>query len=240
MISSVLKVLILIQFTTIFCAVPQLSRKCKISDSSCILGVAQDVLPIITEGIPELGTKPLDEMYIDKNMVDLAGLKLTVTDAYIKGLKQAVIKHISFDKSKNVLKIAYTSNMDMKSKYVASGQLLVLPISGNGDMKINLKTLEVEMTIPFNIVKNKDGKDTMELKSYKFKFDVKGGAHFDLTNLFNGDKRLSTAMLKFMNENWRLLSETFGRPMLDKVHKEIFEAIKTYLRSVPMEELFDN
>lgn len=46
------------------------------------------------------------------------------------------------------------------------------------------------MTIPFEMGKTSDGKDMIDLKSYKYKFDVKDGATYQLTNLFNGNKVL--------------------------------------------------
>lgn len=47
------------------------------------------------------------------------------------------------------------------------------------------------MDMSFDISKNKDGKDVINLKSYKYRFDVRDGAHYQLSNLFNGNKDLS-------------------------------------------------
>lgn len=45
--------------------------------------------------------------------------------------------------------------------------------------------------MPFEFVKDADGKYIMDLKSFTLSFDVRDSAHFDLTNLFNGNKELS-------------------------------------------------
>lgn len=54
------------------------------------------------------------------------------------------------------------------------------------------------MTIPFAMGKTSDGKDMIDLKSYKYKYDVKDGANFHLTNLFNGNKVLSKLIIVFV------------------------------------------
>lgn len=54
------------------------------------------------------------------------------------------------------------------------------------------------MTIPFAIAKTSDGKDMIDLKGYKYKYDVKDGANFQLTNLFNGNKILSKSIIVFL------------------------------------------
>lgn len=43
----------------------------------------------------------------------------------------------------------------------------------------------------YDIVKNENGKDVIELKSYKFTHENRVNTHFKLTNLFNGNKALS-------------------------------------------------
>lgn len=48
--------------------------------------------------------------------------------------------------------------------------------------------LQVEIIIPFDIVKNEEGKDVMDLKSYYFGADAIDGVYYFLENLFNGDK----------------------------------------------------
>ncbi|KAF9420005.1 hypothetical protein HW555_003599 [Spodoptera exigua] len=115
--------------------------------------------------------------------------------------------------------------------------LLILPISGDGDVTIKIKNLGVTLTMPYDIVKNEQGKDVIELKSYKYTYENNENTHFKLTNLFNGNKQLSDAMLTFMNENWKAISQEFGNPMLDKPVQKIYNAIKTYLRSQPLEEI---
>ena len=73
-----------------FFSVPPI-QKCSLSDSSCVKKSAQNALAAFTAGIPEIGTEVLDPVHIDVIKIDLSGLKLTIKDADIKGLKNAVV-----------------------------------------------------------------------------------------------------------------------------------------------------
>lgn len=52
------------------------------------------------------------------------------------------------------------------------------------------ENLQISLSLKYEM-EEKDGKAHVALKSYSFKFNVKDGAAFDLTNLFNGNKELS-------------------------------------------------
>ncbi|XP_059049961.1 circadian clock-controlled protein daywake-like [Achroia grisella] len=227
-----------IKIGIIFAELPPI-QKCKISDSACLKTSAQSVIPAMAAGVPEMNMEPLDIMDIDTIKVDLAGLKLGIKDAHIKGLKRAVIDKLSIDLAKKQMTLIFHSDIVMNGLYKASGRLLILPISGDGQTTIKLKNLLIEMTMPFEVKKNSEGKDFIDLKSYKYKYDVKTNANFHLTNLFNGNKQLSDTMHKFMNENWKILAQEFGTPMLDKPNAKIFNVIKSYFRTHPLEEIVE-
>lgn len=47
------------------------------------------------------------------------------------------------------------------------------------------------MNIPFEIIKDAQGKNVMNLKSFEYNYDVIKYAQYHLENLYNGDKKLS-------------------------------------------------
>ncbi|XP_061714329.1 circadian clock-controlled protein daywake-like [Cydia pomonella] len=227
---------VLMQVTALLSTSPP---KCKPSDSDCLKSAAQALTPLLAAGMPALGMEPLDIMRVDEIRMDLAGLRLNMTNSSITGLKNAVIDKIKFDMTKQQLVILYHADVELTGQYKAAGRLIILPISGDGDVKIELKNYNSKMSIPFTIVKNKEGKDTMHMKEFKNEFDIKDGAHYSLTNLFNGNKVLSDSMLKFMNENWKLLSTEFGGTLMQKPNKKIFHVIRKYLQNKPIDEILD-
>ena len=51
--------------------------------------------------------------------------------------------------------------------------------------------LNIEMTVPFDIIKDAVGNDVMILKSHSYTYDVKDGAEFFFDNLYFGNKTAS-------------------------------------------------
>ncbi|KAJ8716588.1 hypothetical protein PYW07_003215 [Mythimna separata] len=236
--SAVFKTFILFtQLVVIFAALPPI-QKCSLSDSSCLKKSAQNAITAFAAGIAEIGTEVLDPVHIDVINIDLSGLKLTIKDANIKGLKNAVVDKLKVDTAKKVITFTFhAAPLTLKGKYKASGQLLLLPISGDGDMTLKIKNIEITLTMMYDIIKNKDGKDVIALKSYKYTYENNENTHFKLTNLFNGNKQLSDAMHSFMNENWKAISQEFGTPTIEKPVQKIYTCIKDYLLSQPLEEI---
>ncbi|KAH9630121.1 hypothetical protein HF086_004827 [Spodoptera exigua] len=58
----------------------------------------------------------------------------------------------------------------------------------------------------------------------------------------NGDGdakiRISEAVLQFLNQNWRQVSEEFGKPLVDKVVDIVYSIVKKFFEAVPKDELF--
>ncbi|KAM3965005.1 circadian clock-controlled protein daywake [Aphomia sociella] len=244
-----------IQIFTIFADLPPMT-KCKVSNSTCLKTMAQTAVPVFAVGMPEINMEPLDVMEIDIVKVDLAGLNLIINDSHVKGLKKTVIDKLSIDTVKKQVNLVFHTDIAMKGLYKASGRLLILPISGDGQVSIKLKHItlntekvshllknreyvKVEITMPYEVTKNSEGKDVIDLKSYKYKTDVKTDAHFQLSNLFNGNKQLSDTMHTFMNENWKALVQEFGRPLFEVPTARIFKSIKAYLKTHPLKEIVD-
>ncbi|XP_049872279.1 circadian clock-controlled protein daywake-like [Pectinophora gossypiella] len=237
--SANLKLFFFLKMTIVFAELPPI-EKCKLSDSACLLTTAQVAVPVFTSGMPEIGAESLDPMQIDHIIIDLAGLKADISNSTVKGMKESNITMINVDTTKMQLLVSWECDVIMKGNYKASGHLLIIPVSGDGDITLQLYKLHIDMTTNYNISKNDDGKDFMDLMNYKFTFDVKRIPRIDITNLFNGNKGLSDTLFTFVSQNWKLLSREFGRPMLIKPIKKVYETLKLYLKSQPLDDLDQN
>ena len=73
------------------------------------------------------------------------------------------------------------------------------------------------------VPKEKDGEIYMDVSHMKLKIEPER-MHFELTNLFNGDKALGDNMNLFLNENWK---EIFGelRGSIANAFAQIFKSI---------------
>lgn len=83
----------------------------------------------------------------------------------------------------------------------------------------------------------KEGKTFWLVDVYKLGMSITG-AHFDYTNLFNGNKLLGDNMLKVMNDNWKDVSEGLIGG-LEEAYGIILKAMANQLfEKVPIDEIF--
>lgn len=82
-----------------------------------------------------------------------------------------------------------------------SGQILVLPITGEGFANVSMNELTTRHELQGEYFQGKDNNTYINITSYKIKFKPKW-VIFRFDNLFNGDKVLGKTMNKFMNDNW--------------------------------------
>ncbi|XP_026733950.1 circadian clock-controlled protein-like [Trichoplusia ni] len=218
-------------------------QKCKLDDKKCLVSAFQKMVPVFMAGIPEADIAVLDPMEMDDVSFDIAGFQFSLKGGRLKGLKNSVIDDVDWDTKKKILSFVFHSAVSAKGHYTAGGQLLILPISGDGDSSLKLsnvkllENLEIKAFIHYDIVKDSEGKDHIKPKKFHFDFEVKEGAHFHLSNLFNGNKELSDNLLKFINENWYQVSNEFGRPFTNVAAKAIYKNIVKYFEKVPIQDI---
>ncbi|CAH0587014.1 unnamed protein product [Chrysodeixis includens] len=210
--------------------------KCKLEDESCFTKLFQEITPVFMGGIPEAGIESMDPMELEKLSFELAGLQFTLADGRLKGLKNTTVDNVKWAEKKKTLTIDFHLDAHVKGHYTADGKILILPITGDGIMKLRLKHLAIKAHIDYETVKGDDGKDHIKLKKYKFEFDVKDSGHYHLTNLFNGNKQLSETMLNFLNENWQQIALEFGRPLIDLAVNNVFKNMNKYYAKVALED----
>ncbi|XP_047990606.1 circadian clock-controlled protein daywake-like [Leguminivora glycinivorella] len=230
-------VVALVAVNFVNCAVIPGVDKCNLEDSSCMTPAFQKAFPLFMAGLPEQGVEVLDVMNMDDVAFDLSGLQFSLKEGKLKGLKTGVVDHVKWNLQKKTLAVSFHLDSTIKGHYVASGRILILPITGDGQMKLKMKNILIKLLMHYEVEKDAQGKEHMVPTKYSFDFDVRDNAHFSLTNLFNGNKELSDAMLKFLNENWKQISIEFGRPLVDSASKKIFKNVKAFLQSVPIHDI---
>ncbi|KAJ8716587.1 hypothetical protein PYW07_003214 [Mythimna separata] len=212
-------------------------EKCQLGDSACLTPAFQKMMPIFMVGISENNVEVLDPMDMDDLAFELAGLQFTLKGGTLKGLKNSVVDNVDWDTKKKSFTVNFHLDVSVKGHYTAAGRILILPITGDGQLRLKLKNLQIKLEIFYDIVKNADGKDIIKPKKYKIDFEVVDHAHYHLTNLFNGNKELSEAMLSFLNDNWKQIADEFGGPMMDLAAKTLYKNVKNYFEVMPIEEI---
>lgn len=121
-------------------------------------------------------------------------------------------------------------------KYKIDGRVLVLPIQGEGDARLQFDNANLVVKYKPRIIEKK-GKRYIQTEKFNLDFDTTR-LHIDLENLFNGDKALGENMNRFLNENWRdILNEL--KPAVSYAIEEILKGIiNRIFMKIPYEDIF--
>ncbi|KAF9813492.1 hypothetical protein SFRURICE_017071 [Spodoptera frugiperda] len=113
-------------------------KKCKWDDSKCIKATAQNAIPILAAGIPELGVQKLDPFRMETLDASSPTLKLLLWNITGTGLKDCLAKKVKRDIGQSKITVKLQCTVDFVGKYEMKGRLLLLPIEGKGDAHVVL------------------------------------------------------------------------------------------------------
>ncbi|KAL4709583.1 hypothetical protein ACJJTC_007314 [Scirpophaga incertulas] len=215
-------------------------KPCGKKDLACVKTSAQAAVPFIAPGNPELGVPSLDPLRLPRIKGDQNGLKLTFKNTIINGMKNCVINDVTqdLDKGKQGMEIQCTVNM--KGDYKLGGQLLILPIRGDGKYTIKIQDIVIRADIDLKTVEGVDGKPHWHITDWTHSYDVKTSAHFDFKNLFGGNALLAGPVLEFVNFNWREVMQEVAPPVVKGIVQAVVDAVQAFYTSVPADELYIN
>ncbi|CAH0586775.1 unnamed protein product [Chrysodeixis includens] len=213
---------------------PSFITACSRSDpqvNTCIENVISAAGAKFTEGIPELGIAPLDPVQLGTVLVDNPSLKLTFSDTVVTGLRGFRVNSYKINTEKGKATLDFTANVTLKAHYVMDGQILILPIRGNGQSKIKITNLNIVIKYDFE---EQDGHWVVPSYKDHYKMDR---AQFKFTNLFGGNKELAQTTEKFANENWEIIIGEIAPPVFKQIIKKCVDQVKLFFGAVPASEL---
>jgi len=211
----------------------------------CLEKAIEGALPVLANGIPFLNVPPIEPMKIDSVVVKQDGatssfnLLSSFKDAEIYGLSTSKVVRVAarFNKRFGLKSDAFTQRMDFYGQYTMNGQILVLPIRGNGFANVSMHQLTTRHELLGDYFTADDGNKYVNITSYIIKFKPKYVTYrFD--NLFNGDKTLGTTMNKFMNENWEVVFSALIPGYEIAFGKKFRDVSNILFRQVPFELAF--
>ncbi|XP_034829450.2 uncharacterized protein [Maniola hyperantus] len=180
----------------------------------------------------------MDKLPVDHVINDLDNLHFNWSDVMVGGLQNAVIDDLKIHVELKTIRVLFHTNLNMEFNYVMDGVVLsVFPVFGTGKGELKLKNIIMEMLFIFDIVKDDNGKDIMDLKNYYYGYETVDGIEAYFDNLYNGDKKKSEIFHNIVNESWMIMNANFGKSFQRKITSKIFAAVKIYMRSHPLEEL---
>ncbi|XP_023950165.2 circadian clock-controlled protein daywake [Bicyclus anynana] len=214
-----------------------LRRHCDLSTPVCLRKLVQDVVPFFVNGIPERGISSLDPLTVENlNIVLSGGIAIDIHEGFTRGLRKC---HV--DSARNIdgthYEVKLSCNLLIKGKYKSKGQLLMFAIDAEGDSTIKCKDLKMTATFELVPITKSDGKQYMKIQDFNSTHDFEGKVNFHLTNLFPGNPEMSEFVLKFLNENWRLVVEEFGGPFIEFGVKSVLNNVERIFDQIPALEL---
>nr|ATU07289.1 takeout [Spodoptera litura] len=218
---------------------PDYIHPCNETSRECLVKSTQEAIPEFVKGIPELGVPVLDPFTIEKLSIPLSGLTFTFYEGKVSGFRKCIVDDVISELEKRHFVLAFHCNLTIKGTYDANGRILLFPIDGAGDAKIKLTNLRMKVDIKTKYIKDNKGVNHFAVKNYKYTFDYGDRVSFELENLFKESKELSRTVLQFLNENWRLVAEEFGKPIVDYAVDLAIRTIEKFFIAVPYEELIN-
>uniref|UniRef100_A0A6M2DWZ1 Putative hemolymph juvenile hormone binding protein n=1 Tax=Xenopsylla cheopis TaxID=163159 RepID=A0A6M2DWZ1_XENCH len=225
---------------------PETLPRCKFEDTPCFADAVEKSVKILKEGNRKINLIPLEPLHVTAINIDTGSgnfrLKLDLKECDFTGF--TTIENIKIEtKSDSQLHWILTGHVpkiEVKGKYKADGQVLVLPVQGDGDASIVLYDVDIRLTIKETSQRSeRKGKSYMQLDQFDVKFTPKRVTmHFD--NLFNGDKVLGDNLNNFINENWPEIFKEVQPALEDSLAQIFLEITNRVFNKVPTEEVFIN
>ncbi|XP_063224139.1 protein takeout-like [Bacillus rossius redtenbacheri] len=225
---------------------PSYLKPCSRSDpklNDCALKNGIAAVPSLLKGDAKYHIPVLDPFHLKH--IDIAQgtgpvkISLALDDVDIKGLKNVEVKAVNFDVKKKEIGVDLVvkgQGLTVDSKYKIDGQVLILPITGNGNVNLKIENPEGSFKVSYDLVKKEDGKEYIKLRDSTIDFSL-SKAIFDFKNLFNGDKALGDNMNVFLNENWREVFTEVKPVLSEAMRTVILQILDQVVTTVPYDQL---
>ncbi|XP_011687141.1 PREDICTED: protein takeout-like [Wasmannia auropunctata] len=224
---------------------PSNFKTCQSSDPKvleCIAEAARDAVVSMAGGLKAFKILPLEPLAVDSIKIGESEGTVSLQQEYrnvkLYGLTKGLqVYNYQIDWDKLIFKSeSFNPQVDFIADYKLQGNILLLPIRGEGKCNITMYDLNVKHETHYEKFE-KNGDTYMRAKKYIVNFLPKHvNLHFD--NLFNGDSVLGEQTQKFFNQNSDLIfkeleapyEESFGL-VFNKITNDIFTR-------VPMNKIF--
>ncbi|CAH0399876.1 unnamed protein product [Chilo suppressalis] len=212
--------------------------KCAADDKKCLKKSAQAMIPIIADGIPEFEMQQLDPLVL-KEDVDASKpqLSLKVKNMVVTGLKGCIAKKIERDLVNSKMHTQLFCNVRAEGQYEMHGQLLILPIEGEGNAQVQLNKILIDVETDMNDRVGREGKKHWHVKGSRFTFDLKDKAYVKFENLFNGNDVLARVANDIITNNSNDIVTEVGPPIIKAIVDKIIANVNRFFKAMPAEEI---
>ncbi|KAH8294888.1 hypothetical protein KR018_003856, partial [Drosophila ironensis] len=207
--------------------------------AKCVKTSVHSLRPNLGKGIKQLNVPPLEPLYIKElNILDgSAGLTVVAKNLSILGASNFEITRLraSIEKKRFDFELILP-HLQCEGVYEINGNVLALPIKGNGPFTGNFTSFVAYVRLQYDIVSVND-LEYLHVKEFALKIRT-GKGNLKLQNLFNGDKVLGDVINETINQNFELFTNEVIAP-ISRALQDQFSAITTkILENFTYNELF--
>ncbi|XP_073814733.1 protein takeout-like [Musca autumnalis] len=188
-------------------------------------------VPEVTEVVGKFDPLHLDELNFKQDNNDAASLRAKLTDLQISGLSRFQITESRVSKKDFswLTKLVFPK-FKIQGHYKMDGRVLLLPLKGEGQMVIDIDTMNATMRTKTRLIE-KGGFTFYNITDLKVEVDAqKLTSQFD--NLFgSNNEEISRSTNESFNKNWRDFYEALRPLITDTVNKVMFNLLtKVFLK----------
>ncbi|XP_047531067.1 uncharacterized protein LOC125066829 [Vanessa atalanta] len=225
-------------------------QKCTIKDEKCFIESVSKVLKDISEtGVEEINVPALDPMHLKNISVPILGLlNLLLEEGQLKGVKDCEINKYQNDFVKGEANLEITCDLVLKGKFKVSDPTPFLqnllgsdPITIDGNVKIILEKLRMNMQFLYDLIKKDDGDIYFKCHKddFNYKYDV-GNAKLVVHKILLGGQDSSELVMNIFNQNGKFIMETFGKSIFDVGMPIFYDILHRFIDSIPVKYYFSD
>jgi len=196
------------------------------NENNCFWRLFEGCFPALAAGVPDIGINSFEPLHIDQVSVSKGSGNLVLSggfyDLVIRGPSNATVQRAILDLNKKLLNFELAiPRLRIRAKYNLKGNILLLPLIGNGDVSMLLKNVKTAVFTKISL--RNDPEEVIHIDEMKVTFIV-GSMRIHLTNLFNANEILAASINSFLNQNGNeVISEL--RPDLESGLADIFHGL---------------
>uniref|UniRef100_A0A6M2DY58 Putative hemolymph juvenile hormone binding protein n=1 Tax=Xenopsylla cheopis TaxID=163159 RepID=A0A6M2DY58_XENCH len=247
---AITNIVVILAFVTFFSIIhaeelPPYLKVCSRKDvdlSECLQQSMEGLRPVFLEGDPARSIPSLEPLEVGDLLVgdygrSSGGLRVSATEIKAWGASNFRIQKVKGDLDKMTYYFeVLLPRLETTGKYSVEGNVLLLPIKGNGPFTGNFTDCIGKAVVTGEVV-DKNGEKHVQFTDVKIKIKV-GKGRLHLKNLFGGDKALGDIINQTINSNFELLSQDII-PLIEKaLSKFVLKISNQIVEPYTVEQLY--
>ncbi|KAG5896214.1 hypothetical protein JTB14_009716 [Gonioctena quinquepunctata] len=218
-------------------------KPCKTDDpnfKACCMETAKAAIPRILKGDPELKIPPCAPFHLPRlELEPMPGMTMKLIDIYYHGLEMAELQEFEVDsENKHFSMKVFHPKAVTKFDYEISGKLLSFALEGKGPGVVTEEDAISNIRAESEHFE-RDGKEYFNFTSLDLDVEhIPGKVHYQLDNLFNGNRMLGDSFNNLLNENPKEVEIFTKSPVIHVMRGIVMILLRALFKGVPLDEIF--